>query len=158
MAILVVRHASAGTRLTDGGDDADRPLDRNGTLQAASIADAFAGRSVSAVVSSRAVRCQQTVSPLAQRAGLTVGISAVLFEGESAGAVRLVNGMAEADDDDQTTVLCSHGDVVSEIVRSLALSGMRVRGDKGCAKGSVWELICSNGGVIEGHYHRPASL
>ncbi|MEE2769100.1 MAG: phosphoglycerate mutase family protein [Actinomycetota bacterium] len=158
MSILVVRHASAGTRLTEDGDDAERPLDRNGTLQAASIADAFTDRSVSTVLSSRAVRCQQTVSPLAQRAGLTVVVSAALFEGASLQAVRLVNGMAEADDGNETTVLCSHGDVVSEIVRSLALAGMRTRGDRGCAKGSVWELICSNGEVVEGHYHRAPSL
>ena len=112
---------------------------------------------MSAVVSSRACRCQQTVSPLAQRAGLTVGVSAALFEGESAGAVRLVNGMAGADND-RTVVLCSHGDVVSKIVRILELSGMRGGGDNGCAKGSVWELISSNGTVVEGNYYRPPNL
>ncbi len=72
MSILVVRHGSAGNRLAWEGDDADRPLDPRGAAQAVSLAEAFADFPVSVVLSSRAVRCQQTVLPLARRAGLEV--------------------------------------------------------------------------------------
>lgn len=157
MSILVVRHASAGARLAQG-DDAERPLDKQGILQAASIAENFSDRAVSKVLSSRALRCQQTVSPLAQRTGLTVVVSTTLFEGTSIGAIRLVRDIAKADDDTGTTVLCSHGDVISEILRSMSLAGVRTGGDMGCAKGSVWELICSNGTVAEGRYHQPQNF
>ena len=78
MSILVVRHGSAGNRLTWKGDD-DRPLDPRGAAQAASLAEAFADFPVSVVLSSRAVRCQQTVLPLARRTGLEVTPDPALY-------------------------------------------------------------------------------
>ena len=85
MSILVVRHGSAGNHLAWEGDDADRPLDPRGTAQAASLAEAFAGFPVSVVLSSRAVRCQQTVLPLARRTSLEVAPDPVLCEGHLSG-------------------------------------------------------------------------
>ena len=155
MSILVVRHGSAGNHLDWKGDDADRPLDSRGLAQAASLAEAFADFPVSVVLSSRAVRCQQTVLPLAQRAGLEVAPDPVLCEGGSLRALRLVETLARDDGQNDMTVLCSHGDVISEILHNLMLTGVRTHGDRGCAEGSVWELSCRGGIVVEGHYHPP---
>ena len=155
MSILVVRHGSAGNHLAWKGDDADRPLDSRGLAQAASLAEAFADFPVSVVLSSRTVRCQQTVLPLARRAGLEVAPDPVLCEGGSLRALRLVETLARDDGQNDVTVLCSHGDVISEILHNLMLTGVRTHGDRGCAKGSVWELSCRGGVVVEGRYHPP---
>ena len=155
MSILVVRHGSAGNRLAWEGDDADRPLDPRGAAQAASLAEAFADFPVSVVLSSRAVRCQQTVLPLARRAGLEVAPDPVLYEGASLQALRLVETLARDDDQNDATVLCSHGDVISEMLHNLMLTGVPTHGDRGCAEGSVWELSCRGGVVVEGRYHHP---
>lgn len=153
MSILVVRHGSAGNRLGWEGDEADRPLDPRGTAQAASLAEAFADFPVSVVLSSRAVRCQQTVLPLARQAGLEVAPDPVLYEGASLQALRLVQTLARDDDQNHATVLCSHGDVISQILHNLILTGMQTHGRRGCAEGSVWELSCRGGVAAEGHYH-----
>ena len=155
MSILVVRHGSAGNHLAWEGDDADRPLDSRGTAQAASLAEAFADFPVSVVLSSRAVRCQQTVLPLARRTGLEVAPDPVLCEGGSLRALQLVETLARDDGQNDVTVLCSHGDVISEILHNLMLTGVRTHGDRGCAEGSVWELSCRGGIVVEGRYHPP---
>jgi len=155
VSILVVRHGSAGDRLSWEGDDADRPLDPWGAVQATSLADSFADFPVSVVLSSRAIRCQQTVLPLARKAGLEVAPDPVLYEGASLQALQLVKTLARDDDQNGTSVLCSHGDVIAEMLRSLLLTGMRTHGDRGCAKGSVWELFCQRGVIVEGHYHHP---
>ena len=158
MSILVVRHGSAGNHLAWEGDDADRPLDPRGLAQAASLAEAFAGFPVSLVLSSRAVRCQNTVLPLARQAGLEVAPDPVLYEGASLQALRLVETLAKDDERNNTTVLCSHGDVISEMLHNLILTGVRTHGDRGCAKGSVWELSCRGGVVVEGRYHHPPTV
>ena len=155
MSILVVRHGSAGNHVAWKGDDADRPLDSRGTAQAASLAEAFADFPVSVVLSSRAVRCQQTVLPLARQTGLEVAPDPVLCEGGSLRALQLVETLARDDDQNDATVLCSHGDVISEMLHNLMLTGVRTHGDRGCAEGSVWELSCRGGVVVEGRYHPP---
>ena len=155
MSILVVRHGSAGNHLAWEGGDADRPLDSRGTAQAASLAEAFADFPVSVVLSSRAVRCQQTVLPLARRTGLEVAPDPVLCEGASLRALRLVETLARGDDQNDVAVLCSHGDVISEMLHNLMLTGVRTHGNRGCAEGSVWELSCRGGVVVEGRYHHP---
>ena len=48
------------------------------------------------MLSSRAVRCQQTVLPLARRAGLEVTPDPALYEGASLQALRLVETLARA--------------------------------------------------------------
>ena len=59
------------------------------------------------------------------------------------------------DDQNDATVLCSHGDMISEMLHNLILPGVRTHGDRGCAEGSVWELSCRGGVVVEGRYHHP---
>ena len=158
MSILLIRHGSAGNRFTWGGDDTDRPLDPLGVAQAASLAEDFVALPVSVVLSSQAVRCQQTVLPLARRAGLRVTVDEALFEGMSSQALQLVERLAKDDDRNGAAVLCSHGDVISEILRSLILIGIRTSGDRGSAKSSVWELSCRGGIIVEGRYHHPSSV
>ena len=155
MTILVVRHGSAGSHLAWEGDDDDRPLDPRGAAQAASLAEAFADFPVSVELSSRAVRCQQTVLPLARRTGLEVAPDPVLCEGASLRALRLVETLARGDDQNDATVLCSHGDVISEMLHNLMLTGVRTHGNRGCAEGSVWELSCRGGVVTKARYHPP---
>ena len=78
--ILLVRHASAGDRYRWWGDDVDRPLDDRGRVQAESLAEAYGDSPLAAILTSRAVRCQQTVAPLTQRtdADLVVLVRAIV--------------------------------------------------------------------------------
>ena len=51
--------------------------------------------------------------------------------------------LAKAEISDASPILCSHGDVISELIRSLTLKGMSTPKRKGFAKASVWELSFS---------------
>ena len=70
--MLVIRHASAGDREEWEGDDRLRPLDAKGFAQAARLAQLLDGYEISRVLSSPALRCVQTVEPLAHERGLEV--------------------------------------------------------------------------------------
>ncbi|MGH3005737.1 MAG: SixA phosphatase family protein [Gaiellaceae bacterium] len=112
MTILFVRHASAGERKRWKGDDRLRPLDARGRRQAEGLVDLLRRHGPSRVLSSSSVRCRETVEPLARDLGLTVEERGELAEGASADEVHSVAAkLAE-----EVVVLCTHGDVVAEVL------------------------------------------
>ncbi len=148
MSLYLVRHGSAGDRYRWSGDDLERPLDDRGRVEAQALAAQLADRGITRLVSSRAVRCQQTIGPLAHRLGIDIEIAPALLEGTLGGeAATLARSLVA-----QEAVLCSHGDVIPALVRALTLDGMRLVGARGCEKGSVWELTVSGGELVSGTY------
>jgi phosphohistidine phosphatase SixA len=120
--IFVVRHASAGERGA-WDDDSLRPLDARGRRQAEGLVDVvaaqLAGNAVTRVVSSPAVRCRDTVAPLAEAFGLAVEIDARLAE-ESP-----IDGFeAVIDELDEGGVVCSHGDMIPAYLSRLDYRGV----------------------------------
>ena len=159
MTILLIRHGSAGDPHRWSGDDADRPLDAAGNDQATQLADKvdalLAGRPLSEVRSSRAIRCQQTVGPAAARHALLPEIDRSLFEGSSSAMTDLVRTCASVDDADRrVVVLCSHADVIPDVVRDVVSEGASLSGGRGCAYASIWELTVTNGVIVHAHYHQ----
>lgn len=152
MSIFLVRHARAGVRGM-GPHDALRPLDDTGRSQALELVSRLDGRPVERIVSSPAVRCIQTVEPLARARDLQVGVHDALWEGqELEPALELLFMAAEAGGHH---VLCSHGDLIPWIMGTLRSTGVPTDGRKqGCAKGSFWELSVEHGRIVHGLYHR----
>ena len=138
MTIYLVRHASAGTRRGGDPDDINRELDVKGTRQAAALADHLAGTPLTTIRSSPAPRCVQTVTPLAEQLGLEVETTDGLLEGVSIEtAWALLEHTAHAG---SHAVLCSHGDVIPELVSRAYNRGMEIPTASGCSKGSIWAL------------------
>ena len=132
-AVLVVRHAHAGERDGWRGDDRLRPLSTVGHQQADAIAAQLAPWHVTRVVSSPLVRCVQTVEPLAVAHGLDVVTDDRLAEGAAPEqTAALLRESAPG------TVLCSHGDVIGDLVERLADRRLVDRRDARWAKGSTW--------------------
>ncbi len=133
--VYLVRHAKAGSRSAWSGPDDLRPLTKAGRRQADALGELLADRGVTRVVSSPYVRCRQTVEPLGQRLRLPVDLADELAEGTPlAQARRLVEKYI-----DQPTVLCTHGDVIGELLHALAERGLVDR-DARLEKGSTWVL------------------
>ena len=131
--LFLVRHAKAGSRQQWHGDDDLRPLSVKGLRQAEGIGARFAERPLVAVLSSPSVRCVQTVEPLARLHDLEVRSVDWLREGTPASVARgEVLGLAGP------AVVCSHGDVIAELVRSFADDGMPIDGPVTWKKGSTW--------------------
>lgn len=136
MTVYLVRHASAGSRNDADPNDDERPLDQVGHLQADKLAAWLQHEPVERILTSPYLRCRQSVEPLAAALGLEVEVSDALAEGTP--VERSWKLLAEVAD--RTVVLCSHGDVIPDLVRRAQGRGMHVPGKSGCAKGSVWTL------------------
>jgi 8-oxo-dGTP diphosphatase len=123
---VLVRHASAGDRDGWDGDDRQRPLDARGRRQAAALVDLLRGLDVRRVVSSPYLRCVETVEPLAAALGQRVAEDSRLAEGAARAALELLR--------EDGVVLCTHGDVVQELV------------GRGLKKGAA--VVLSDGEVV----------
>lgn len=150
MTIYLVRHAKAGSRRDWSADDDLRPLAPSGHRQAESISNALVDADVQQIVSSPYVRCRQTLDPLAQRLRLPLELSDALAEGASlTDTLRLLEKVAG-----ETTVLCTHGDVVGNVIGHLTRTGITVDGDR-LEKGSTWVLDTRDGDIVGAHYLPP---
>jgi len=149
--MYLVRHGKAGERGDWEGPDSDRPLSKRGRRQADGLWKALGKPKVRRVLSSPAVRCQQTVAPLAHRNGLRVEPREELAEG--APIEPLLHLLEKLPDD---TVLCSHGDVIPELVRALARRGVVIDGQPDWRKGATWILERDDHAFTRAHAVAPA--
>ena len=132
MGVLLVRHADAGDRHRWKGRDEERPVSEEGRAQAEALTAALAGWEIGRILSSPYLRCTQTVEPLAAARGVPVEPSDDLAEGLGSVALERVRSLLEAD---AHIVLCTHGDVVEEV-----LDGLGVRREEETEKGATWVL------------------
>ena len=98
------------------------------------------------------MRCRQTVEPLAAARGLAVEADVLLGEGGSVAALlpRLLQLAAAG------AALCSHGDVIGQVVAMLVEEGVIGRGEARCEKGSAWLLEAGGGRITAARYLPPA--
>jgi 8-oxo-dGTP diphosphatase len=147
--IYVVRHAKAGSRNAWAYDDRPRPLTPAGVAQAMALADVLAplvgnGR----LISSPFARCVQTLQPLA---GAIAAIRSVVIEtderlGESmpfGPVLDLVLGLPAR------SVLCSHGDVIPDLIAALDRRGVDIVGTPRWEKCSTWVVQRSGSGSAQ---------
>jgi 8-oxo-dGTP diphosphatase len=150
-SLLVVRHGHAGDRETWEGPDERRPLSKKGRHQAAGLIEMLAGFEVSRILSSRYVRCLETVVPLACDRRRSIEVHPGLAEGSSVLAVSaLVAELAGT-----TAVLCTHGDVVWNLLVGIAHQPEPADDDLPMAKGSTWVVEDHDGRLAAARYLPP---
>jgi phosphohistidine phosphatase SixA len=138
--LYLIRHAKAESRSGWWHEDVLRPLSPAGHGEAMGLVERLDGVPLARVISSPALRCRQTVEPLAARFGLTVEIEPRLGEGSAMNdALALIGSLGN-----RPVVLCSHGDLIPGLVGKLAPGALELEGGAGVPKGSAW--------VFQGNY------
>ncbi|GHE40871.1 NUDIX hydrolase [Streptosporangium violaceochromogenes] len=147
--LLLVRHGRAGSRQEWGGDDDERPLDEVGRSQAATLAGVLAAYRPARLVSSPSRRCVQTLEPYAGETGLRIRLRPPLSETcyDRRKALRLLSRALASP---WGTALCSHGDVLSELI---AGAGSRA-GDGDLDKGALVVLHHAGGRIAGADRYR----
>jgi phosphohistidine phosphatase SixA len=149
--VLLIRHAHAGSRRDAKGPDVARKLSARGLKQAQGLVETLESYAPQRIVSSPALRCVETVAPLAKALHLKVEEADILAEGSGLEALDLVRQVAN-----EKIALCTHGDVIPEILVALADEdhldlGPRPRQ----AKGSVWVLEAEQRRFVKASYLPP---
>jgi broad specificity phosphatase PhoE len=151
VSVLLIRHAHARARKDWNGDDRLRPLTPRGVRQAQALVAPLEAFAPQRILSSPYLRCVTTVGFLAGRLNLPVETTEDLAEGDPLAAVALVRALA-----DEKVALCTHGDIIPEVLVALADEdridlGPRPRQ----AKGSAWILDADGGHFTRATYLPP---
>ena len=163
--IIALRHAKALSRGDWDGSDAERPLTDRGLQQAKSIVGPLRAFGVRKIITSDAVRCMQTVTPLAKALDRkTVSTPKISQDAWEDGEDDLRSVVGRRVRSGKPAVLCSHGPVLPGILTEIALATGTIRGsyvssaaDLEPAAFSVVHLSASNpgSGIIAIETHIP---
>jgi 8-oxo-dGTP diphosphatase len=156
MRLYVVRHADAGSRSSWDGSDETRPLTNRGRHQADAIAERLRSAGVTRLVSSPYRRCTQTLDALAAHLGLAVESDERLAEGAGGDvALTLADELRKEPD---AAVVCSHGDVIPELLRILKATTARFRDPFIWPKASTWVVSWDGDRWSKARYIAPPEL
>ncbi len=156
MRLYVIRHTAAGNRAAWGRPDDLRPLSHKGRRQADAIADTLASAGITRLVSSPSVRCVQSLEPLAERLGYPVETDERLAEGsDGEDALALAEELRQKAD---AVALCSHGDVIPDMLRILKTTTTRFREPLLWPKASTWVVTWDSGCWSKARYIPPPEL
>ena len=138
--MLLLRHASAGTRLTSPGVDRFRRLDEAGRAVARQLVWSLADLEITRIVTSPLARCVESVAPLAASRGLAVESC-----WELAPDVDLDDVLTLLEDLPDTAVVCTHREVFEKLLGWEAV----------CDKGAAWVLERSGAELVPTLYIPP---
>ena len=147
--VMIVRHATAGSRSRYKGDDRKRPLDKHGRAQAESLVGQLLSFGAGELFAADRVRCQQTLDPLAEELGAEILGEPALTEeayaeNRKAGRQRVV----EIADAATNPVICTQGKVIPDLI-AWWCERDGVRPDKSRnRKGSTWVLSLAGGRLV----------
>jgi len=154
MLVHLVRHAHALSRRRWQQPDGSRPLSETGHLQAKQIGS-IPTTALVEVRSSPAVRCIETIRPLAETLGVEIIIDARLAEGADPQVIaEWMCGTHRFEE----VVLCGHGDLLPEVLHLLQLRGMVLDGPNAVAKASRWTCHIVDGTPIRATYTPPPTV
>jgi len=123
--VLLLRHASAGERLSSRNIDRFRQLDHEGRADARRLIWTLADQEIERVVTSPLARCVETVIPIAERRRLVVERRIELLpEARLETTLELFGELQDA------TLVCTHREVILRLFE----------GDVTCEKGGTWIL------------------
>jgi phosphohistidine phosphatase SixA len=141
--VLLLRHASAGERLSSPGIDRFRRLDEAGRIVSRQLVWAFADRDITRIVSSPLARCLESVVPLAGNRHLVVE-----SRWELEPDVALDDLLTLLVDLPSTTLVCTHREVFETLLGW----------DVTCEKGGAWVLERSGAELVPALYLEPPAV
>jgi 8-oxo-dGTP diphosphatase len=150
--IYLLRHAKSKAREKWTASDDLRPLTKAGWRQAEALVELYADAKFTRLLSSPYVRCVQTLEPLAKACSLPVETADELAEGAGLEATyELMRAVAA----DGPAPLCTHGDIVQNVLDDLQRRSVPLEGPLELRKGSTWVLDFADGEIARGRYIAP---
>lgn len=136
--LIIARHGKATAHENWDGPDSLRPLVAVGMQQSRDIAGGLAAFGPTAIISSPAIRCLQTVAPLSYKLGMEIRESGKISQDKwTKDGDRVADFVASRIRKGVPVVMCSHGPVIPQIVS---------------------EIIRQTGGTVTDDARRAASL
>src|SRR5262245_51474569 len=144
-SVHLVRHAKAKSRGEWTEPDELRPLTKRGRREALALGERLQEAAIERLVSSPFRRCVQTFEPLAQSLDLAIETTHLLAEGaDGPQALEFLVSLGRT----ESVACCTHGDVLYDVVRTVAASGVRLDGPPDPPVASTWVLEIRSDRVV----------
>jgi 8-oxo-dGTP diphosphatase len=147
--LVLLRHGKAIAREEWEGDDGDRPLAQLGQLQAKRMLSLYLPFGITEIHTSDAVRCYETVVPMARSLNLNViywsELSEYAFEKDKKASLKVVQEIIESE---ARSIVCGHNPVLPGMVSKLIGKKSFKAFDRGLLPGEAWILHHRDGEVI----------
>jgi len=115
--LILLRHAKAIERVEWAGEDTDRPLSSIGERQAKRLISNLAPYGIEEIHSSSAVRCYESITPIARAQNIdfffTDSLSEDVYKKDKERAAKYVNKLLV---NDYSALVCSHNPVLPAIL------------------------------------------
>ena len=117
---ILLRHAKAITRDEWPGDDDDRPLDSLGQSQANRLLSVYQVYNLDQIHTSDAVRCYDTVNPMAKSLGIKLEVTGKLSESTyKKDKEKAFDYAKDLIKEDSKILLCSHNPILPKMLNKL---------------------------------------
>ena len=147
--LILLRHAKAVAREEWDSDDGDRPLAHSGQIQAKRFLPGFFPFAISEIYTSDAVRCYESIEPIARSLKINPIFSSTLSEYEFHKDKKAWSSLVkEILENDSSALVCSHNPVIPEIVKKLIGKKNFKELDHELLPGESWVLHHRDGEII----------
>ena len=147
--LVLLRHGKAIAREEWAGDDGDRPLAQLGQIQSMRMLAKYLPFAISEIHTSDAVRCYETVAPMARSLSLDMiywsELSEYAYEKDKKAAINVVNDIIESE---AHAIVCGHNPVIPGIVAKFIGKKNFKELDHGLLPGEAWILHHRDGEII----------
>jgi len=147
--LILLRHGKAISREEWEGDDGDRPLAQLGQQQSKRMHALYHPFGVTEIHTSDAVRCYETVAPIARTMSLNLvywtELSEYAFEKDKKAAINVVNDIIESE---ARAMVCGHNPVIPGIVAKFIGKKNFKELDHGLLPGEAWILHHKEGEIV----------
>jgi 8-oxo-dGTP diphosphatase len=159
--LILLRHASAGTKESWKGDDLERPLDAKGAAASDELALLLSCYGSGRVITSAAERCVATVRPYAAMTGAKLEIEPALAVGHPDGTLGPDDEVKAAADlvarviaDGLPAVICAHRENLERLLAAAsAVLGAGSPPGHPLHKGGFWVLHVADGRLAAAEQH-----
>jgi 8-oxo-(d)GTP phosphatase len=139
--LILLRHAKALARSEWPGDDDDRPLDALGQLQASKLTSIYQIFNLKEIHTSDAIRCYDTVTPLAKSLGIQLEVTGKLSESAfKKDKERAFDYLKEVIKSNKSALLCSHNPVLPKLLAKVSKKNELTPDDEKLQPADAWIL------------------
>ncbi|MCX6430107.1 MAG: NUDIX hydrolase [Actinobacteria bacterium] len=147
--LILLRHAKAVKRSEWDGDDGDRPLDVYGQNQAKRLLPTYLPFAITEIHTSDAIRCMETVEPMARSLDIqtlvTADLSEYRHETHKESALDYAQELMESG---KSAIICSHNPILPKLLKKLIGKKNFKELDRKLEPGEAWVLHHRNGEIV----------
>lgn len=148
--LILLRHAKALARSEWPADDDDRPLDGLGQTQATRLLSIYQAFNLQEIHTSDAIRCYDTVSPMAKALSLNLIVTGKLSESSfKKDKEKAFEYLKEVLKSDQNAILCSHNPVLPKLLAKVSKKNDLIPDEDKLQPADAWILHRSGKEVLQ---------